>query len=89
VVRVVRDEDDAQPAVARLRDVAQHDAGLLDAERRRRLVEDQHLARRSSTARAIATAWRSPPDSVPTGWSGSRTSMPILRSSSVHRLLRD
>src|ERR1700716_430890 len=34
------------------------------------------------TARAIATAWRSPPDSVPTGWFGSRTSMPILRISS-------
>ena len=34
------------------------------------------------TARAIATAWRSPPDSVPTIWSGSRTSMPILAISS-------
>jgi hypothetical protein len=31
----------------------------------------------------MATAWRSPPDSVPTGWSGSRTSIPILRSSSL------
>ena len=31
VVRVVGDEDDAEPAVARLRDVAQHDARLLDA----------------------------------------------------------
>src|SRR2546422_14521 len=34
------------------------------------------------TARAIATAWRSPPESVPTGWFGSRTSMPILPISS-------
>jgi hypothetical protein len=43
VVRIVGDEDDAEPAVARLCDVAQHDTRLLDAERRRRLVEDQHL----------------------------------------------
>ena len=34
------------------------------------------------TARAIETAWRSPPDSVPTVWLGSRTSMPILAISS-------
>ncbi len=33
-------------------------------------------------ARAIATDWRSPPDSVPTGWSGSRRSMPMLAISS-------
>ena len=38
------------------------------------------------TARAIAIAWRSPPDSVPTVWSGSRTSMPILDISS--RMIR-
>ena len=38
------------------------------------------------TARAIATAWRSPPDSVPTVWLGSRTSMPILAISS--RMIR-
>src|SRR5882672_4416298 len=30
----------------------------------------------------MATAWRSPPDSVPTGWFGSRTSMPIFCISS-------
>ena len=42
VVRVVRDEDHRDAAVARLEDVAQHDARLLHAERRRRLVEDQH-----------------------------------------------
>src|SRR3954447_19437115 len=42
VVRVVGDEDDADAAVARLRDVAQDDAGLPHAQRRRRLVEDQH-----------------------------------------------
>ncbi len=29
------------------------------------------------TARAIATHWRSPPESVPMGWSTSRRSMPI------------
>src|SRR6266508_2152420 len=34
------------------------------------------------TARAIATDWRSPPERVPTGWSGSRMSIPILPSSS-------
>ncbi|MCY1224178.1 hypothetical protein D9M72_363240 [compost metagenome] len=43
VVRVVGDEDDAQAAVAGLQDVAQHHAGLLHAEGRRRLVKDQHL----------------------------------------------
>src|SRR3954464_11451062 len=32
------------------------------------------------TARAIATDWRSPPDSVPTGWSGLRMSMPMAGS---------
>ena len=42
VVRVVGDEDDAEAGVARRRGVLQHHAGLLDAERRRRLVEDQH-----------------------------------------------
>ena len=30
------------------------------------------------TARAMATHCRSPPDRVPTGWSGSRMSMPML-----------
>jgi len=29
------------------------------------------------TARAIATDCRSPPERVPTGWSGSRMSMPM------------
>ena len=43
VVDVVGDEDDAETARPRLRDVAQHDAGLLDAEGGGRLVEDQHL----------------------------------------------
>src|SRR5918995_1048635 len=43
VMRVVGDEDDAEPTVARLHDVAQDDPGLLDPERRRRLVEDQQL----------------------------------------------
>ena len=43
VMRVVGDEDDAEPAVPRLRDVAQHDARLLDAQRRGRLVQDQDL----------------------------------------------
>src|SRR6266571_2052463 len=33
------------------------------------------------TARAIATDCRSPPESVPTGWSGSRMSIPISFSS--------
>jgi hypothetical protein len=42
VVRVVGDQHDADPPVPRLRDVPQDDAGLLHAERRRRLVQDQH-----------------------------------------------
>src|SRR3954469_21302399 len=42
VVRVVRDEDDGHAPFARLQDVLEDDAGLLHAERRRRLVEDQH-----------------------------------------------
>ena len=42
VVRVVRDEDDAETTVAGRGDVLQHDAGLPDAERGGRLVEDQH-----------------------------------------------
>src|SRR5947199_4564910 len=41
VVRVVGDEDDGDSAIASLEDVLQHDTGLLDAERRRRLVENQ------------------------------------------------
>ena len=38
----MRDEDHGDTAVAGLEDVLEHDAGLLDAERRGRLVEDQH-----------------------------------------------
>ena len=41
MVRVVGDEDDRHPALPRLRHVAQHHAGLLHAERRRGLVQDQ------------------------------------------------
>ena len=41
------------------------------------------------TARAIATHCRSPPDSVPTAWCGSRTSMPMrFISSRVTRCAR-
>jgi hypothetical protein len=36
------DEDDAKAAVASLGDVLQHDAGLPDAKRGGRLVEDEH-----------------------------------------------
>ena len=43
VVRVVRDEHDAEAGVTRRHDVFQNDAGLLDAERGRRLVEDDDL----------------------------------------------
>src|SRR3954451_4512809 len=42
VMRVVRDEDDGHASFARLQDVLEHDTGLLHAERRRGLVEDQH-----------------------------------------------
>ncbi len=34
------------------------------------------------SARAIASVWRSPPDSVPTSWSVSRTSIPMFFISS-------
>ena len=44
MVNVVRDKDHAESARPRLRDVAQDDAGFLDTERGRRLVEDQDLA---------------------------------------------
>jgi len=43
MVDVVGDQDDAEAAIARLGDQAQHDGGLVDAERRGRLVEDQDL----------------------------------------------
>ncbi len=42
VVDVVGDQDHREAVGARLRDVAQHERRLLDAERRGRLVEDQH-----------------------------------------------
>src|SRR2546429_7840804 len=42
MVRVVGDEDHRDATVPGLEDVLEDDAGLLDAERRRRLVEDQH-----------------------------------------------
>ena len=51
VMRVVRDEDHADAALGRLHDVAKHDARLLDAERRRRLVEDQHAGAEVDRAR--------------------------------------
>src|SRR5690606_21233846 len=43
VMRVVRNEDDTQPAIARLEDVAQHHAGLFDAQGGGGLIEDQDL----------------------------------------------
>ena len=43
VVRVVGDEDDPQPRVPHLEDVLQHDTGLLDTQRGRRLVEDDDV----------------------------------------------
>src|SRR6266496_128995 len=43
VVRVVRDQHDAEAAVARLGDVLEHHSGLLDAQRGGGLVQDQHL----------------------------------------------
>jgi hypothetical protein len=70
----------ATPALARLERVLQHDARLLHAERRGRLVEDQDARTEVDRARdrdrlALAA------DSVPTCWSGSRMSMPMSRSS--------
>src|SRR5579875_1539197 len=44
LVQVVADEQDAHPAVAHGRDRALDPRGFLDAERRRRLVEDDHPA---------------------------------------------
>ena len=43
VMRVVGDEHDTDATLARLVDVLQDDARLLDAERRGRLVQDQDL----------------------------------------------
>ena len=51
VMRVVRDEDDGDAAFARLQDVLEHDAGLLHAERRGGLVEDQHARTEVDRAR--------------------------------------
>ena len=51
VVRVVRDEDHGDAAFARLQDVLEDDARLLHAERRRRLVEDQHARAEVDRAR--------------------------------------
>ncbi|CAH0327618.1 hypothetical protein SRABI128_06285 [Microbacterium sp. Bi128] len=43
MVRVVGDEDDPEAAVAGLQDVAEHHAGLLHAQGRGGLVQDQDL----------------------------------------------
>src|ERR1700737_1301790 len=62
-MRVVRDEDDAQAALACLDDVLEHDARLPDPERRGRLVEDQDLGPEVNRSRdrdrlALATGKR-------------------------------
>ena len=46
-------------------DERQHGLGLLDAQRGRGLVHDDHAAARRRAARATATAWRWPPDRAP------------------------
>ena len=51
MVDVVADEDDRQPAHARLDDELQHHRRLMHAERRGRLVEDQHLGAEMHGAR--------------------------------------
>jgi len=81
MVDVVGDQDDAEAAIARLGDQAQHDGGLVDAERRGRLVEDQDLGAEMHRP-GDRQHCRSPPDSVPTACEGSRTSMPIASISS-------
>ena len=61
VVRVVGDEDDPQAALLGLDDVAQHHPGLLDAQGRGRLVQDQHLGpevHRPGDGHALALAAR-------------------------------
>ena len=66
VRHVVRDQDDRQAALLHVEDQLEHAARFLDAQRRRRLVhDDDPLA--NAAARATATPWRWPPDSVSTG----------------------
>ena len=64
---VVRDQDDRQAALLHVEDQLEHAARFLDAERRRRLVHDDDAACAKAAARATATPWRWPPDSVSTG----------------------
>ena len=63
---VVADQDDREPAVAHAADQVEHAARLHDAERGRRLVHEDDLARPRHRA-AIATPWRWPPDMFATG----------------------
>src|SRR5829696_2503585 len=51
---VVADEDDAETARPRLRDVAQHHPGFLDTEGGRRLVQDQHLGTEADRPPGVA-----------------------------------
>ncbi len=51
VARLVADEDDGVPALAQLLDEVEHLGRLPDAERRRRLVEDEHARRPEEGAR--------------------------------------
>ena len=51
VMHIVRNEDHANAADPRLGDELQHDGGLVNAERRSRLVEDQHPGAEMNGAR--------------------------------------
>ena len=65
VMRVVGDEHDPDAGLARLVDVLQDDPGLLDAERRGRLIEDQDLrpeVDRAGDGDALALATRQRPE---------------------------
>ena len=66
VVHVVRDQHDAEAVVGEPADQVEHLAGLGDAERGGRLVEDARPCEFHSTALAIATVWRWPPDRLAT-----------------------
>ena len=66
VVDVVADEEDPDALRLQLGDELVHLGGLRRTERRGGLVHDQDRALKW-TARAMATAWRCPPDSHPTG----------------------
>ena len=62
VGHAVADQHHRDALVAQAADEVQHLGDLPHADRRGRLVHQHDLRRRTSIVRAIATAWRWPPD---------------------------